>query len=37
MHPNPYLMTKIAEHKQQDLARARGARNWRSLFRSTEK
>jgi hypothetical protein len=37
MHPNPYLMTKIAEHKQHDLARTRGARNWRSLFRSTAK
>jgi hypothetical protein len=29
----PVVMEYIAEHKQQDMARNRGQRNWRTLFR----
>lgn len=30
---NPYLLSKMAEHSQRDIARARGQRNWLTLFR----
>jgi hypothetical protein len=30
---SPYLMEKIVEHNQNELARARQKREWRSLFR----
>lgn len=33
---NPYLLSKMAEHTQRDIARARGQRNWLSLFRRTD-
>lgn len=35
MSPNPYMMSKIAEHKQQEIARSRGMRNWQSIFRGS--
>jgi hypothetical protein len=33
---NPFLMEKIIEHNQMELARARGVRNWRTMFRLGE-
>lgn len=29
----PVVMEYIAEHKREDLARNRGQRNWKSMFR----
>lgn len=33
---NPYLLSKMVEHTQRDIARARGQRNWQALFRRRE-
>lgn len=33
---SPYLMEKIVEHNQAELARSRRKRGWRALFRLGE-
>jgi hypothetical protein len=30
---DPYTATKMIEYNQQELARLRGQRNWKNLFR----
>lgn len=30
---NPYVLSKMIQHTQQEIARANGKRNWRLLFR----
>jgi hypothetical protein len=30
---DPYTASKLVEYNQQELARARGQRNWMTLFR----
>jgi hypothetical protein len=33
---NPYLLNKMVEHTQRDIARARSQRSWRELLRTRQ-